>query len=155
MAFSRKKKNLSPGYFGDLLFPVGDLPAGAAVTLRIRPDEKCLLIHRGDEDTKVPYRTLICFVVDNEARIRDGESPIPAEILADVPEKSEDSLTRMEQSARWMSTRWFGELLYVDENDEDQKICIMERKRSGYNLDVIKSAQASDMEKYFHDELGL
>ncbi len=155
MGIFQKQPSRPPGYFGDLLFPVGELPSGAAVTLWIRTDEKCLLLRRGKEDTKIPYQSLIRFVVDNEARIRDGESAIPAEILADVAEKSDDSLTRMEQTTRWVSTRWFGELRYTDADGAQQEICIMERKPSGYNLDVIKSQQAARMENFVREQLNL
>ncbi len=156
MAFFQKKpKDRSSGYFGDLLFPVGDIPAGAAVTLWVLTGEECLLLRRGDEDTVIPYLRLIHFEADNEPRIRDGESRIPAEVLTDVPEKSPDSLTNMQQTVRLVSTRWFGELTYVDEEGLKQHIYMMERKRSGYYLDVVKSLQAIQMEKYFREDLGL
>ncbi len=156
MPFFQRKQTHSSGYFGDLLFPVGDdLPAGSEITLWVMTDEDCLLLRCGKEDTEIPYLRLISFVADNELRIRDGESRIPAEMLADVPEEIDDKPSGTEQAARMVSTRWFGELQYVDEDGMRQKICIMERKRSGYYHDATKSLQAIQMEKYFSEELDL
>ncbi len=151
----RNNKNHSSGYFGDLLFPVGELPAEAAVTMWILEDEMCLLLRRGKEDTKIPYWRILSFKADNEPRIRDGESSIPPETLANLPDKSTETVARMEQSVRpKMTTRWFGELQYLDEEGAKQYIYIMERKRSGYYLDLVKSLQAIEMEKYVRELTG-
>ncbi len=156
MEFFRKKTNRSSGYYGDLLFPVADLPAKSPVTLWVEKDEECLMLRCEKENTEIPYLRLISFVADNEPRIRDGESRIPAETLEDLSEKSEDQFTRIQLAVRMTGARWFGELQYVDEEGQLQKIDIMERGRSGnYYIDAVKSLQAIEMEKYFREVLEL
>ncbi len=155
MAFFQKKHKGSPAYFADILEPVENIPAGEPVTLGIFPDEHSLVLRWGGEDVIVVYTRIVSFIVDNEPRIRDGESRIDASLLENEDVAKLTGVSELVSKVRSMSTKWFGELFYLDGEGRQVKLHFLERKRSGYYIDVVKSLQAMQMEKYLAAELGI
>ncbi len=155
MALFQKKHRGSPAYFADILEPVENIPAGEPVTLGIFPEEHSLVFKWGNENVIVVYTRIVSFIVDNEPRIRDGESRIDASLLENQEYINLDSVSAIVTKARNMSTKWFGELTYLDNEGNFKQLHFLERKRSGHYIDVVKSLQAMQMEKYLAEELNI
>ncbi|MCD8300184.1 MAG: hypothetical protein LUC41_03305 [Clostridiales bacterium] len=155
MSIFQKKHKGSPAYFADILEPVENIPAGEPVTLGIFPEEHSLVFRWGKEDVIVVYTRIVSFIVDNEPRIRDGESRIDASLLENEDVIKLDGAAQLVSKVRSMSTKWLGELFYLDNEGNPVKLHFLERKRSGYYVDVVKSLQAMQMERYLSDELNI
>ncbi len=154
MPFFQRERKRSNGYSGDILYSIGDIPADTEVTLWILKDAECIHLQSDAGNIQIPYLRIIKFEADTEPRIREGISRIPAEALADIPESVDDAGSEDKRETRLMYSRWIGELLFVDEDGILQSIYMMEKKRSGYYLDNVKSIQAMGMERFVEDLLS-